>query len=520
MIPSSKKVIKNNVSHRILPIAQSVLKGLEPEPKISDFNIIKELGSGTYGRVFLAEHKLTLAKYAIKTIDKRIHTSEKGQAYFKREIEIMYRVHHPNVVKLFGHFEDENFCYFIMEYIEEGNIYSVAPQNSHKLSLKQIASIIKDVISAVYYLHHMQPKIIHRDIKPQNVLLNKDLCAKLTDFGWSNYYRQGEFKRLTMCGTLSYLAPEIINKEGHDEHVDIWCIGVLLFDLIAGYHPFNGYDMQTVRKNINKLKIKWPKGMDHDASDLIYKILKYSPEERLSLRQILHHPFFTKFFPEAASCLVRPDKNISYRIYLISRDNPLTWNPIFTSGDEFDIELKPYDYTETNSTGLSDFNNNLPDNYNNQKKEFNQYDNSDFNNYLYGFTEKKQKKNKSLAKTNSDYKFKNYKFNSEMKNNYNGLITDNFGSKTKLNLFETHFKNPSIKDVYYLGKNNNNINGYNMTLNYLTTNIENYSQNNDDGYIIMKNNGFNINKWKEKERKRREKEKQRINALLNNYEQI
>ena len=518
MIPSTKKVIKNNVSNRILPIAQSVLKGLEPEPKISDFNIIKELGSGTYGRVFLAEHKLTLAKYAIKTIDKRIHTNEKGQAYFKREIEIMYRVHHPNVVKLFGHFEDENFCYFIMEYIEGGNIYSVAPQNSHNLSLKQIASIIKDVISAVYFLHHMQPKIIHRDIKPQNVLLTKGFTAKLTDFGWSNYYRQGEFKRLTMCGTLSYLAPEIINKEGHDEHVDIWCIGVLLFDLIAGYHPFKGYDMQTVKKNINRLKIKWPKGMDHDASDLIYKILKYSPEERLSLRQILHHRFFTKFFPEAASCLVRPDKNISYRIYLISRDNPLTWNPIFTSGDEFDIELKPYENTESNSTALSEYSNfNLQDNYNSQKKGVNEFLNSDFNNFLYGLTEKKQKKNKCLGKTNSVYKFKNYKFNSEMKNNYNGLITDNFGSKAKLNLFETHFKNPSKNDVFYFGKNNN-IDEYNMTFGFLKTDIENYNQNNVDGYIMMNDN--EINKWEEKERKRREKENQQINTLLNNYEQI
>ena len=517
MIPSTKQVIKNKVSNRILPIAQSVLKGLEPEPKISDFNIIKELGSGTYGRVFLAEHKLTLAKYAIKTIDKRIHTDEKGQAYFKRELEIMYRVHHPNVVKLFGHFEDENFCYFIMEYIEGGNIYSVAPQNSNKLSLKQIASIIKDVISAVYFLHHMQPKIIHRDIKPQNVLLTKELIAKLTDFGWSNYYRQGEFKRLTMCGTLSYLAPEIINKEGHDEHVDIWCIGVLLFDLIAGYHPFKGYDMNSVRKNINKLKIKWPKGMDHDASDLIYKILKYSPEERLSLRQILHHPFFNKFFPEAASCLIRPDKNISYRIYLISRDNPLTWNPIFTSGDEFDIELKTNNYSEPNSKPLSEYNYNLQDNYNSQKKEFNEFGNSDYNNCLYGLTEKKQKKNKGLEKNNSSYSFKDYKFISEIKNDYNNLIIDNFGSKVKLNLFETHFKNPN-KNEYYFDKNNSNIDGYNITLNFLKTDMENYSQNNADAYIFMKENEFN--KWKEKEKKRREKENQQNNAVLNNYEQI
>ena len=105
-----------------------------------------------------------------------------------------------------------------------------------------------------------------------------------------------------------------------------------------------------------------------------------------------------------------------------------------------------------------------------------------------------------------------------MKNNYNDLEKYNFGSKAKLNLFETHFKNPSKKDVYYFDKNNNYIDGYNMTFNFLETDIENYNQNNGDGYIMMKDN--EINKWKEKERKRKEIEKQQINALFNNYQQF
>ena len=83
----------------------------------------------------------------------------------------MYRVHHPNVVKLFGHFEDNNYCYFIMEYIPRGNIYSIV-QRTHRVTLQEIAAIMKDVISAVYFLHHMNPKIVHRDIKPENVLLD------------------------------------------------------------------------------------------------------------------------------------------------------------------------------------------------------------------------------------------------------------------------------------------------------------------------------------------------------------
>ena len=142
----------------------------------------------------------------------------------------MYRVHHPNVVKLFGHFEDNKYCYFIMEYIPGGNVYNLVPKNGIKtVPIKTIASIMKDVISAVYFLHHMYPPIIHRDIKPENVVLTQNMQAKLTDFGWSNYM-QGDMKRTTVCGTPVYLAPEIINNTGHDEKVDIWCIGVLLFE--------------------------------------------------------------------------------------------------------------------------------------------------------------------------------------------------------------------------------------------------------------------------------------------------
>ena len=233
MIPNAgKQVTKNNVINRFLPIPESVLKGLESEPKITDFTLIKELGVGSFGRVLLVQHNLTQAQYAIKAIDKRNKANIQEKPYFRREIEIMYRIHHPNVVKLFGHFEDNTYCYFIMEYIAGGNIYSYVPKNGiHTISTQQVASIIKDVISATYFLHHMYPPIIHRDIKPENVLLGDNMRAKLTDFGWSNYM-QGDFKRTTVCGTPIYLAPEMINNTGHDEKVDIWCIGVLLFELI------------------------------------------------------------------------------------------------------------------------------------------------------------------------------------------------------------------------------------------------------------------------------------------------
>ena len=318
----------NNVKNRFLPIPESAQKGLEREVTITDFDILKELGSGSFGNVYLVRHKVTKAEYAIKAIDKRNKTNQEEKPYFRREVEVMYKIHHPNVVKLFGHFEDNHYCYFIMEYISKGNVYNLITLDKKKqLATKVVASIIKDVISATYFLHNMNPPIIHRDIKPENVLLNDGIVAKLTDFGWSNYIEE-EKERKTVCGTPIYLAPEIIKEKGHDEKVDIWCIGVLLFELMTGSVPFQGKDIESLKSNILHLRINWPKEMNKEAKDLISKILKLDPSERITLEEMLEHPFFTKYFPDAQKCLILPDPNIIYKTFIVSKDDPKTWDPV------------------------------------------------------------------------------------------------------------------------------------------------------------------------------------------------
>jgi len=327
------KIYINNVNNRFLPISESVLKGYESEPKITDFEYIKELGTGSFGRVFLVYHKKTKVKYAIKAINKKDESNIEEKPYFCREIEIMYRIHHPNIVKLYGHFEDSDYCYFIMEYIPKGNAYSLIPKNGKKKQTnKIIASIIKDVISAVYFLHNMNPPIIHRDIKPENVLMNENNVAILTDFGWSNYLTNNE-QRKTVCGTPIYLAPEMINKKGHDGHIDIWCIGVLLFELITGRVPFQGNDIDTLKYNIRNMNIAWPSDINNEAKDLISKILKYNPEERLTIEEILNHIFIKKYYPNAINNLILPNFNIKYKIFLVSVDNPKNWDPILPEED-------------------------------------------------------------------------------------------------------------------------------------------------------------------------------------------
>ena len=520
MIPAVNQVKRNNVTNRFLPIAESVLKNLENEAKLSDFNLLKELGAGSFGRVLLVQHKITQAKYAIKAIDKRNQANYEERRYFRREIEIMYRVHHPNVVKLFGHFEDNTYCYFIMEYIPGGNIYSLVPKNNiRQINTQQIASIMKDVISAVYFLHHMHPKIVHRDIKPENVLLDQGMVAKLTDFGWS-HYMQGDMKRTTVCGTPVYLAPEIINNQGHDEHVDIWCIGVLLFELMAGYSPWQGNDVQTVKYNISRLKIQWPRDMDRDAADLISRILKYNPEERISLSQMLLHPFFTKFFPNAISSLIKPDNSIQYKVFIVSKDNPLTWNPIF-NGTDLGLRLKPY--SNVQYTTLNQYNyNNLLQKYDNLKREYQELRTAGFSttvlDSLRRELKEKEEKINQLARTANNFR------NNDLRITYDDLKTENYDLKNRLNVYENHFKNQN--GVIYLDKyfneirnsiSNNNKAGFNQAINRLKTNIDNYTQNNYNAILNMKDR--EIEKWKEEDRLRREREKQQFNDMIYRYDQ-
>ncbi len=521
MIPSCTQLTRNDVHNRFLPIPGTVLKGLESEPKISDFTILKELGAGSYGRVILVQHKITQAKYAIKCIDKRNKVNIEEKPYFRREIEIMYRVHHPNVVKLFGHFEDNKYCYFIMEYIPGGNVYNLVPKNGFRtVPIQTIASIMKDVISAVYFLHHMSPPIIHRDIKPENVVLDQNMKAKLTDFGWSNYM-QGDMKRTTVCGTPVYLAPEIINNRGHDEKVDIWCIGVLLFELLTGISPFQGFDVQSIKYNINRLNIAWQKNMDRDAVDLIKRILKYNPEERISLENMLLHPFMTKFFPNAISCLIKPD-NTQYKLFIISKDNPLTWNPIFTGNDYAGIKLRPY-YNQ-NINALSQYNyNDLLKKYDSLKQEYTDlqkvgFSKASLENLRKELVEKEKKINQLRA-----LGFGSGKTN--MNVTYNDLKNENYDLRNILNQYKTQY-NTTNQNVIYLNNNfneimtnisNNNKNGFNQAFNKLKTNIVTYTQNNYNAIISMKDQ--EIKKWKEEERLRREREKQQYNILINKYDQ-
>ena len=546
------KIEINNVKNRFLPIPESVAKGLEPEPKITDFKIIKELGSGSFGRVYLVTHKQTKVQYAIKAIDKRDKSNQEEKPYFRREVEVMYKIHHPNVVKLYGHFEDNNYCYFIMEYISKGNIYGLIPQDKKKrLSTQIVASLMKDVISAVYFLHNMDPPIIHRDIKPENVLLAEGMVAKLTDFGWSNYMQE-DVKRTTVCGTPIYLAPEIINEKGHDERVDIWCIGVLLFELITANVPFQGNDLETLKNNILKLKITWPRDINLDAKNLIMKILKLDPNARISLSDMLNHPFFTKYFPNAAQSLIKPDNNKKYMPFIVSKDDPKTWEPspidngkvavnrqksrdkspkeksrspnkVPTDNYPSGRDKKGDKVTKEKYKNLKEKYENLVKDYNSMKKGGNNGEPVDnelasLKNILKS-KEEKVAQLLSLIKNSKDGENNNDN-ESYLKMKVDELDKENETLKNKIMRYEQFIKNQQGGEIENnlreLRDSMANKDTFSTAIEKLKKRIDEDSKNNLNEIIKEKEN--ELAKIKEEEKIRRDKEKKKFTAIINKYD--
>ena len=310
----------NPVKNRFLPLPRSATEELEHEPNISDFNIIKEIGTGAYGKVYLASHKKTKVKYAIKAIDKLNIENKQEKTCFNREVEIMYKLAHPNIVKLYAHFEDSKYCYLLTKYYPNGNAYDLLIKSGKKPNMELVSSILVDIIRAVYYLHNMVPKIIHRDIKPENILLDENNNAYLSDFGWSNYIINGR-RRNTICGTPLYRPPEMANEIDYDERIDIWSIGILLFELSTGKTPFKGNDIETVRQNIGESNITWPNNIDPDIKDLCSKILKTNPYQRPEIENILEHQFFKKYLKNKEYNLIKP-KKLKNKIFVVSKDIP------------------------------------------------------------------------------------------------------------------------------------------------------------------------------------------------------
>jgi serine/threonine protein kinase len=290
---NKKPIVVNKVKNRILKLSPTVREGLERESTKEDFfsEGDKAIGKGGFGQVWKVRHKATDKIYVIKVMNKQNIIDQKMVDQINREIDIMYMLNHPHIIKLVNHYEDDDNLYLIMHYASKGQLYSLLKRHG-RFDQRTTAQYMQEVIAAIKYLHSFKPPIIHRDIKPENILLDESGRVKIADFGWSNF--EDKNKRITYCGTPEYLAPEMIKKEGHDTTVDIWDLGVLMFELLTGHPPFSGSNQTELFMNIKKHKINWPDDFPPLAKNLISKILKQNPKERVSLDEILQHAWFEK----------------------------------------------------------------------------------------------------------------------------------------------------------------------------------------------------------------------------------
>ena len=284
------KQILNEIQKRLFILSPTVELGFERECNKYDFIRDKNpLGKGAFGEVWKVTHENSKKVYCIKMMTKRDIFEQKLINQINKEIGIMYNINHPYSVKLYNHFEDNEKLYLIMELASNGNLYNFIQNNKNqKIKTKEmIKKIIIQVIEIIKYLHSLD--IIYRDIKPENILLDKDYNVKLCDYGWASYLSKGQFCS-AYCGTPEYVSPEVIKKYPYNEKVDIWGIGVLIFELVFGYPPFTSNFNEDRFNNIKEGKINWPKDLnDMELKDLIEKILKVNPKDRISLDEIEKH---------------------------------------------------------------------------------------------------------------------------------------------------------------------------------------------------------------------------------------
>ncbi|EER10783.1 protein kinase, putative [Perkinsus marinus ATCC 50983] len=240
----------------------------------------KKLGKGSFGEVLcvkirgdpsgkgLVAHRPSQASYtgrlyALKTLRKRDVEQGHLAAQVEREISVQSRLPaHSNILRLYSHFEDREHVYLLLEYCAKGELYHLLrTQQKRRFPVERAARYFLMAARAVAHLH--SHGIMHRDIKPENLLVAADDTLKLADFGWcaefpapvvSGYTTRSHARRHTFCGTLDYLSPEMLLGRGHDHSIDLWGLGILLYELLAGRPPFNATDQRTVVSNIINVK--------------------------------------------------------------------------------------------------------------------------------------------------------------------------------------------------------------------------------------------------------------------------
>lgn len=254
-----------------------------PKKKRDDFNFDKIIGEGSYSTVVLATEKTSKKQYAMKILDKRHIIREKKVQYVSREKEVLTAIDHPFFVKLYFTFQDTDNLYFGLSLAQKGELLDYLKKvGSFDENSTQFYSA--EIIIALEYLH--MKGIIHRDLKPENILLDENMHIKITDFGTAKVIQDGEEDRAnSFVGTAEYVSPELLQNKVAYKSSDLWALGCIIYQLLAGRPPFHAPNEYLCFQKITKLEYDIPTGFPDNARDLVTRLLVLDPMKRLGCDQ-------------------------------------------------------------------------------------------------------------------------------------------------------------------------------------------------------------------------------------------
>eukprot|EP00968_Pinguiococcus_pyrenoidosus_P018191 scaffold1867_cov247-Pinguiococcus_pyrenoidosus.AAC.28 len=275
-------------------------------PIEEDFALGGILGQGRFSHVLNCYNKHTKENFAVKVIEKSVMDADEREL-LRTEIAIMKLVNHPHIIRMEAVYEDKEKIYIVMEKLEGGELFSRIVGRP-TFSEEEAYKVMKPLVESVAYLHDLG--IVHRDLKPENILCGENLeDLKIADFGLSKLVLPTDVMKMP-CGTLSYVAPEVLTLTGYGKETDIWSLGVIMFLLLRGKLPFDGEDREeiidrTINANLKKLMAgdkKWSR-LSPEAQDLMSRMLEKAPKNRISARGALRHPWMEKYRCHNPECI-------------------------------------------------------------------------------------------------------------------------------------------------------------------------------------------------------------------------
>ncbi|KAJ3318507.1 Ribosomal protein S6 kinase beta-1 [Boothiomyces sp. JEL0866] len=256
--------------------------------QLEDFNVLSVIGKGAYGKVYLVREIETKQIFAMKVLKKASIVLHEQQT--RNERSILKDIDSPFIVKLYYAFQSPFRLYLILTYCAGGELFTLL-NRERMFSQEASRFYISELLLGIEHLHNLG--IIYRDLKPENVMLDNDGHVKLTDFGLSKVAIDAH----TVCGTIEFMAPEIIQEQPYGKVVDYWSLGIMLYDMLTGSPPFTGSNRKKIMENVLKKKPNFPKYLTTTSRDILTKLLKKHPGVRLGnqgVDQIKSHPFFDK----------------------------------------------------------------------------------------------------------------------------------------------------------------------------------------------------------------------------------